>query len=318
MRRFLTQVMGLLLLAALALPARAQSPTPPFPVSSIQAKQAVSSTLQSIGSNALAALDSPATLKKLLAELNKRYTEVPGLEDVKALVLRTLGPGAIPQFDLIDPDNAPLLQTTFARQSAIREPNPDLGRVQEATWPPALTHGERVALQSYSGSAFGVINQSLRAGGKVPPLYARVHARLKSAFEKAPPFDPPVDVSRGAQIGDPKQLQALVSALQTAKKKGEPYVMLGYGSSTVGPKVLPGWDKGNVQMHIKATHGIDVYPVSLYPNEKEFLLPHRSTYRVTSITQQGSQWIVHLEQIPPKAGGKAPAKPKAESPAPGK
>jgi hypothetical protein len=321
MRRLFRMAAGLLVLAVCALPARAQPPNPPFPYSSAQAKVVLTTSLQKLGIQPLTALDSPATLKKLAAALGTRYTDVPPLRDLKRLLLLAVNPGAMPQQELIDPDRTPLKAdfgnwVAFSRLTAIRETNPDLQRVQKETWPAELTHGERVALQSFSGNAYAPINQALRSGGKIPALYELTHARIQSAFAKAPPFSPPLVVSRGVRLPD-NVLNKFLQELKDSQKTGKPYVMKGYGSSTVGPNVLPGF-RGNVDIHVKATHGLDLYPISLYPQEKEFLLNHASTYRVTKVEMVQGRWVVNLDQIPPKADGKAPAKPKAEAPAPGK
>lgn len=300
------RILSVCLLLGLAwfLPAQAQSPEP-FPPNTSNAKVAVQDGLTAIGSSFYDALENRGVLQRLAAELGKRYSNAPSLEEIKRLLI-LLDSGA--QWDLLDPDRAPLklmgnVKVAFARQEP-RGINPDMRSVTEQTWPGTLTNGEKVAMQTYSGASAGAMNPDLHAKGWVAPRYALVHDRLQSAFRKAQPFNPPIDVARGVRLAGP-QLDNFLNALRTAQKDGKPYTMPGYASTTYGTKVLPGFD-GNINLHIKARHGLDLYPISLYPEEKEVLLNHNARYHVKSITQDGAKtkWIIHLEQIPPGADEK--------------
>ncbi|HYT94753.1 MAG TPA: ADP-ribosyltransferase [Gemmataceae bacterium] len=295
LRRF-SNLAGLLLAVVVVLSARAQ-PTPnPFPTNSIEAKATLRASLQAIGSSFLNAIENRATLERLMSELRSRYRDVPDLDEIKRLLLG-LDPAYAQQLVMTDPDRAPLQGTVFARQ-LLRGPNPDMQRIQEHTWPPDLSHGEKVALQAYSGSAFGVLNQELRTKGVVQPMYSLLHDRLQSAFRKARPFSPPVTLSRGVRMNPGPQTDNFLAPIKEAHKEGRAYTMRGYVSTTYGDRVHPGF-QGNVHMHFKATHGIDVYPISLFPDEREVLLNHNSTFRVTDIRSEGGRWIINFEQIPP-------------------
>jgi hypothetical protein len=215
-----------------------------------------------------------------------------------------------PSLDVADPDRAPLLldlsggrPAGFARQ-VLRSTNPDLKRVQKETWPTNLTHGEKVALQAYSANhVYPILNKDLRDKGAPAPVLALIHDRLQSAFRKAQPFNPPVLVSRGLSI-DNKGLNGFLKGFQDAQKDKTIYVMGGYVSCSVGPNVIFG---GNVHMHINAVHGIDMFSISLYPEEREFLINHNSRFRVTDVKMMGNVWKIYLDQLPPTDAVKAGA-----------
>src|SRR5262245_24597697 len=116
MRRFHLTVAGLLLAVVCVLSARAQPATNPFPANSIEAKAAIRASLQSIGANFLDAIDNRTTLQRLAAELRKRYSTTPTLDEIKRLLL-LLDPNTAHQLTMTDPDRAPLQGTAFARQN---------------------------------------------------------------------------------------------------------------------------------------------------------------------------------------------------------
>jgi hypothetical protein len=186
----------------------------------------------------------------------------------------------------------------FARQAVLGPPNAQLQRAQDQTWPADLSHAEVVALQIYTDTGYEQVNRDLREHGKVHPPYRGVHEHLQSAFRKAKPFDPPVLVSRGISI-DPFKLNDFLAGYQDALKTGKPYTIPGYVSTTIGPKIVPPFDRGNVHLHIKAVHGLDVFPLTHYAQERELLLNHSSTFKVVDIRSEGDRWIIHLEQLPP-------------------
>jgi len=297
MRRFLLCA-GLFLGLVLAGPAQAGKPEP-FPTNSIKARLAIQDALSTTSTSLSTALESRAGLQQLATVLSKRYSEVPPLSKLKGLLVRMEGSL---RWEMQDPDRAPLRvpgvgTAAFARQDA-RDPNPDLAAVTEQTWPETLSNGEKVALQVYSGSGASMMNRALHTSGSVPPSYALVHDRLQSAFRKARPFSPPIDIARGVNL-TPALIKTFIDNVKAAQKDNKPYVMPGYVSTTYGPKVLPGWASALVHVHIKAVHALDVYPVSLFPTEKEVLLNHNCSYRVTGVKQEGPRWIVNLEQLPP-------------------
>jgi hypothetical protein len=303
MRLFLSSA-ALLLGLVLAMPARAET-SDPFPTNSIKARSVIQDRLTALSITVGTALDHRPSLERLAADLGKRYSKVPALTDLKRLLIQM----DVSRWSTIEPDRAPLQlyrtgeRFAFARQDGVRETNPDMKAVAEQTWPADLSHGEKVALQVYSGAAASAMNRELHARGTVPPLYAQIHARMQSAFRKARPFDTPITISRGISL-QPAQLTTFVNGVKAAQKDKKPYVMPGYVSTTYGPRVYSTWAGGNVHIHIKATHGLDLFPISLYPEEREVLLNHNNSYNVTGIRQEGVRWIINLEQIPPGKAAK--------------
>jgi hypothetical protein len=298
MRRFLPKVAGVLLAVVFVFPAQAQPTDKPFPSNAPEARAAVVASLKAMGQTATASIESRPALQKLAVELSKSYSDVPKLEELKQLLFFIARPGPLPSLDIVDPDRAPLILAGFYRQD-LRGPNPELKRVQKHTWPPDLSHGEKVALQAYTGNeVYGKMNADLRTKGTVAPFHALVHERLQAAFKKAQPFDPPVLVSRGINI-DPKggALEAFLNELRQAQKEKKPYRMSGYVSCSVGANTGFG---GNIKMQIMAVHGLDVVPISLYPEERELLLNHHSTFLVKDVKLEGNVWKIQLDQLPPQ------------------
>jgi hypothetical protein len=295
MPNLLRKLLGSLLCVVLVLSAAAQPETKSFPApNSLAAKKAIQTGLNVIGSNVNDALNNLPRLKQLAGELAKQYNPAPTLEEVKQGLLAMDQVGA-PLLQVQDPDNAPLLQTFFARQNQLREPNPSLKEIREQTWPPTLNHGERVALQAYSQNAFGSLNQELRTTGKPSKANAKLHERLQSAFGKAKPFHPPIKIARGAKLAG-KTLTDFLNEVNTAQKNNSTFTMKGYLSCTVGDKVLAGFD-GNINAHIHAVLGLDLLPVSLFPQENEFVLNHNSKFKVIQFKHIGTKYILECEQV---------------------
>jgi hypothetical protein len=150
MRRFLPTVVGLLLAVVFVLPAQAQPADKPFPVNSIEARVALQARLQALGYRPSDAIESRAKLQKLAAALANSYSDTPTLEEIKHLLFLLADPKDLSApLAAMAPDQAPLKMVAFARQLP-RGPNPELQHIQKQTWPPDLTHGEKIALQTYT------------------------------------------------------------------------------------------------------------------------------------------------------------------------
>src|SRR5262245_38539164 len=87
MRQLLLNVAGLFFAVLLVLPAGAQPANNPFPTNSIEARTAIRTSLQAIGSFSGDALQSRAALQRLADDLAKRYSNVPALDEIKRLLL---------------------------------------------------------------------------------------------------------------------------------------------------------------------------------------------------------------------------------------
>jgi hypothetical protein len=198
---------------------------------------------------------------------------------------------------LRDPENAKLLPA-LRSVTGKQQPNPDLEAVREQVTPPNLTQGEKVAQQVYTFGGDGPINGALRKGEPVPEHLQAVHEKLESAFAKAPILKQPVSVLRGMDL-PPEHLASFLHAALASKETGEPLAMAGYTSTATGAKMAPGF-KGNIEVRIAAVHGLDMMPVSHFPQERELLLGNNSQFRVAKVekTSKG-KYIIHMEQVPP-------------------
>ncbi len=274
----------------------AEGPKPankPFPVlKSAAAQEAIHEGLKAIGSTLLDVPSDPAKLKQLGGELSKHFDKVPSTEQLKAKLLLMIGEREekAAKFQISDPDKAKL-------EREGTKPNPVLKHVQEQTWPASLTHGEKVALQAYTKQAYTELNEGLRTKGTVPAEFEKVHVRLQSAFQKARPFSPPIKVVRGMNLqGEP--LKDFLGLAAAAHRLNCSMRISGYISTAVGDEV-DGAFKGNVELRIKAVHGLDALPVTPFPSEREFLLNHNTFFKVTGFKKAGNNYIIECEQQPP-------------------
>lgn len=182
-----------------------------------------------------------------------------------------------------------LLPPQFSKGGAKNKPNPTLPEESR----PSLSDKEAVALQRYTGSAFGDLNQSLRNNGTPPDQYAELHKDLQAAFQKVKPFPKPVSVIRGMTLGA-QTLQKFIGAVKEAQATGGTLSHPGYvsTSTTAMPKF-----KGNVELRIQATRGLDLKPYTHYPHENEVLLDHGAQFRVAGVQKVGSRYRINLEQV---------------------
>jgi hypothetical protein len=275
---------------------------PPFPLlASREAGAAIEEALKAIGATVLEAHDRPARLERLAAELNRRFRQGPPAVQIKTRLwaLHQDYCYKIEPAQIDDPDKAPLPRGRFAQGAGDNSPNPALKHVREQTWPASMSHGEKVALQVYTSMNYRGINDGLRTRGAVPEKYAKVHQRLRSAFRKAKPFSPPVQVVRGLTLNG-KALDDFLARLSDAHKTGKVLRLPGYHSTSVGDYSAFG---GNIQLRIRAVHGLDARPVSHFPGEREMLLDHNSRFKVTAVKKMGSQHVIKCDQLPPGKEG---------------
>jgi hypothetical protein len=157
-----------------------------------------------------------------------------------------------------------------------------------------VTPAEKEALTQFSGGNAFRINAALREGQAPPGRLAQVHAAVQSVFAKQPPLGGPVTVHRGLSIGGGKA-QALVDALKASAASGKPWKDPGYVSTTTNEADVKG---APVEMTIRATHGLDMRPVSHSKGEDEFLIDAGSRFKVHRLTDLGGgRWHVEMEQV---------------------
>jgi hypothetical protein len=80
-------------------------------------------------------------------------------------------------------------------------------------------------------------------------------------------------------------------------RNGGTFVLKGYVSTSVTKKPVFG---GNFEFHIEACHGLDLFPVSLFPEERELLLNHNCHYYFNRLRKVGTKYIVECTQLPPR------------------
>jgi hypothetical protein len=209
---------------------------------------------------------------------------------------------------LEDPEHALILNPLFA-VSAKRQPNPALAHVKDAVEPPNLTNGEKVAQQIYSYGGDGRINGALRREEPIPEAYQKAHEQLQRAMKKAKWSEQPITAVRGIDLPE-ADLSSFLHAALAAQRSGGVMELPGYTSTATGKKLAPGF-KGNVKMHLKAHQGLDMMPVTHFPQEKELLLDHNSRFRVSEV-KKDSKGVYHIfaEQVRPEEGGAEPERQK--------
>lgn len=170
---------------------------------------------------------------------------------------------------------------------------------------PKLTPDETTAVQKWTSTAYIPWARSLRETGKPPAQFAKADADLQSAFGKAKVFATPVAVERHLKL-TPTDLTEFVTNAQRSLSTGNPIAYSGYQATSTDP--VPAHFHGNVEMRINAVHGLDIKPHHHHPHVKELLLNHEAEFKVTSIQQVGSKWVVNYDQLPPANVKKAKAK----------
>ena len=165
---------------------------------------------------------------------------------------------------------------------------------------PELTPDETQAIRRYTDQGDKVLNGLLRGTRETthPELAKKIIAHIDQAFAKAKPFARPIVVKRGLKDLSPETLNQFLTTMRAAMQSGKPASMPGFVSTSVGG----GHEEfvGEVEMEIRAVHGLDVRPYSVYPEENELLLNHGSLFKVTGIAQRGKRWYVTMDQLLPE------------------
>jgi len=174
-----------------------------------------------------------------------------------------------------------------------------------------LSDDETKALDHYTGTTYGPLNEALR---KIPPgvlagTEAFTHKHLTTAFEnvKKQPFKEPVVVMRGIHTGSYYTGNKLVDTLEAGLSKKQNVVMNGYTSTSTNPKASKSFGSGGILMEIKTQHGLPAGAQGV-SGENEVLLGHGWQYRVLGKKQiylQGQNdlqptlhTVYQLEHIP--------------------
>ncbi len=160
---------------------------------------------------------------------------------------------------------------------------------------PKLGENEKAAIQSYTGTTYRLLNGKLRQDGKPSPKLKAIDRDLDAAFRKAKPLDKPLSLTRAVTL-DPAATTAFIGALQGAQASGSAWKDGGYMSTTTNASP-PGKGTNNIEMRIKATHGLDAKPYSHCPQANEVILHKDSGFKVSSVKQDSfGKWVVEMEQ----------------------
>lgn len=178
---------------------------------------------------------------------------------------------------------------------------------------PHLNKAEELAIQKYTGTAYRMLNESLRDEGKPTARTKQIDDGLQAAFAKAKEFTHPVVVRQGKNLGK-VALGKLLANAQAALITGKPMSFNQYLSTTTHGS-LNSAHGSNVEIVVNAVKGLDVKPFSHCPHADEMILDSDSQYVVKSVKQVGGKWVMEMDQLRPS---QHPTKPTGSTSASGK
>lgn len=154
-------------------------------------------------------------------------------------------------------------------------------------WGPLLsTHSdlELMALIGYTGSDYKVINDALRGNSR--ELYVKLKPYIElstDALAKLP--DHSGTCLRGVRDLPP----AVLAQYQTGAIVEEP----GFTSTTFGTEPF----KGRIQFTIETKHAKKIHFMSLYPEQKEALLPPHTQFKVLERVEVDGMIFIRMEEL---------------------
>lgn len=162
---------------------------------------------------------------------------------------------------------------------------------------PSLTSAEELAIQKYTGTAYRMLNKSLRDDGVPTVRTKQMHDDLQAAFAKTKEFKQPVRVVHGKNLTK-ATLNKLIAHCQSAENTGKPITFNQYISTSTNPSVNPRWNS-DVEFVFNAVKGLDAKPFSHCPHANEIILDADSQFVVKSVKQVGGKWLVEMDQLRP-------------------
>lgn len=155
----------------------------------------------------------------------------------------------------------------------------------------ALSVNEKASLQSYTGSGYARLNESLRLESGLSGHHLEMQRNLDKVFDRHPlPED--IIVNRGVGLD-------AFSATGSVPKVGYTYEDKGYMSTTTGPRAAFG--SSQVQIRLRANKGTPAFfahLVSSHTNETELLLGRGVKFYVHKVEMKGTQWFIDAEVVP--------------------
>lgn len=165
---------------------------------------------------------------------------------------------------------------------------------------PRLNATQAKALQDYSSPTTtdnaNAINKPLRENRKPAPPHDKTMEQLRAAFKLTRPMAAPVDVTRDYEFKTPALVESFLAQFREGLASGQPVRIKTFLSTGAGGR--PKTFKGNVVLFIKACRGLDMSPYTEVPQEKELLLDYMTPLKVLSMSTQGEEHHVHVEQLP--------------------
>lgn len=169
-------------------------------------------------------------------------------------------------------------------------------RRRELTLPPGFQAQHGIAVMVYtnsSNSLYGELNQAVRTGGGSRELYMRrfpfkaLHFYLTRAVQL-------LRGTRGCSRGAAEAVFRGVGSLHFEPKRLGDFVRLGqFASSSVDESVARGF--GNTTFfNLRTCFGAPIQALSVFPEEREVLIPPHEVFLVTGFSQSGAQSVVTL------------------------
>lgn len=168
----------------------------------------------------------------------------------------------------------------------------------------SLTREQRNAIEEYTHDetqevGFKDINTNLWQDKPLTPRQQKTVGILNAAMKQAGDFPEPITVHRGVNFKDQQSLNNFIQSLD----KGNEIEMKGFSSTSLDPKVAEEYDKNNkevkypVFLQIVAKRGLRVEKLSLFPSEKEVILPQSTRFKKIGKEVKNGKTTYILEQI---------------------
>lgn len=170
------------------------------------------------------------------------------------------------------------------QQFAPQTPDWSAWKKYWAGWAAGCTLTQRELIKNYTGSGYAQINKALRSGSTSHPVYAQIPP-LDQALEAAT-LHHDVYLWRGGS-------QKFINTVNVGDIVQDP----GYQSCSTDEKFASSWHKQGVLFRIRARtgqRGAYIASISMHPNEREYLLPRGTQYRVIERTTYAASGRVLL------------------------
>ncbi len=163
-------------------------------------------------------------------------------------------------------------------------------------WMDSLSVAQRKEVQGYTSGIYSDMNTLLRTGNRpAGSLYTQADLQrridlVQSALLKS---SAPTDLLNVRGYGSSPDL---LSAFQSALKSGDPFIEKGFCSTTI--LNTPSFSGIRMTIQIpEGSPGAYIKPVSDYPDEQEYLLPHGAVFRIVDAKEVDGTWSFFADYI---------------------